>query len=118
MESTVKMSDQRAEIELEGELTIEQAEELKSLLLQGLEQAETLSLHLEKVTEADLSCLQMLCSTCKSCGEEKKELILQVGGSEVFKQLVEDAGYGRTERCPLNQNANCIWKGGKTSWEN
>ena len=112
MESKLKVSDGSCELLLEGALTIEQAAQLHDVLLQSVTDADSLTINLEKVTGADLSCLQLLCSTCKSCGIENKQLTLIGKNSDVFMQLVHDAGYSRTNKCPLNQDVPCLWIGG------
>ena len=80
--------------------------------LDKIQKAESLTVDLKKVTGADLSCLQLLCSACKSCVKLNGQLTLRGHDNDIFKQLVSDAGYSRTGKCPLNQNVNCMWIGG------
>ncbi len=112
MESKLNIAEGRGELKLEGALTIEAAEELKAVLLQALQGTENLTIDLEKVTAADLSCLQMLCSAYKSCGRVGGQLTLRAHDSELFNQLLKDSGYCKTTKCPIAPNTNCMWLGG------
>ena len=112
MESRLNVAEGRGELEIEGELTIETAEELKAVLLQALQGTERLTIDLGKVTAADLSCLQMLCSAYKSCGKVDGQLTLRSQDSELFNQLLKDSGYCKTTKCPIAPNTNCMWLGG------
>jgi anti-anti-sigma factor len=112
MESRLNVSERRGTLELEGELTIEVAEELKAILLQALQGTESLTIDLERVTAADLSCLQLLCSAYRSCGRVDGQLILRAHDSELFNQLLKDSGYCKTAKCPVAPARNCMWTGG------
>ena len=112
MEAKFTLSNGIGELAFDGDLTIERAAEFKAELLKSLEAAQSITVNLDNVTEADLSCLQLLCAMYKSCGKADKELIVQSQDSELFKQLLHDAGYCRTTKCPLNPTAECMWQGG------
>lgn len=112
MESRLNVTEGMGELRLEGALTIEIAEELKAVLLQAIQGTEKLVIDLEKVTSADLSCLQMLCSAYKSCGTVDGQLSLRSQDSEIFNQLLKDSGYCNTARCPVAPNSDCMWLGG------
>jgi len=78
---------------LEGELTIGRAGELRTALINALDKVTHLQLNFEKVTDIDLSCLQLICSAHKTAAGMKKRLTV-TGNSETFKKAMEDAGYG------------------------
>ena len=112
METEFALSNGLGELVFTGDLTIDQAAEFKAELLKSLALAQRITVNLDNVTAADLSCLQLLCAMYRSCGEADKELIVQSQDSELFKQLLHDAGYCRTTKCPLNPTAECMWQGG------
>lgn len=112
MESRLNVSEGKGVLELEGELTIETAEELKAVLLQALQGTEELIIDLGKITAADLSCLQLLCSAYRSCGCVDGQLSLRGHDFEIFNQLLKDSGYCKTTKCPVAPTRNCMWIGG------
>lgn len=112
MESRLNVADGKGTLELEGDLSIEVAEELKAILLQALQGTEALVIDLGKVTAADLSCLQLLCSAYRSCGRVDGQLTLRAHDSELFNQLLKDSGYCKTTKCPVAPTRTCMWLGG------
>ena len=82
----------------EGELTIRHAGEMRTALLNSLESVGHVRLNFEKVTEVDLSCLQLLCSAYLTSRMAHKQLTLFVC-SEPFKQAVREAGYFYAKGC-------------------
>ena len=73
---------------LEGELTIGRAGELRTALINALDKVSHLQLNFEKVTDIDLSCLQLICSTHKTAAGMKKRLTV-TGNSQTFKKKME-----------------------------
>ena len=82
----------------EGELTIQHASEMRTALLNALESVGHVRLNFEKVTEIDLSCLQLLCSAHLTSTRTHKQLTLY-SCSEPFKQVVREAGYFYAKNC-------------------
>jgi ABC-type transporter Mla MlaB component len=94
---------------IRGELTIAYAAEFRALLIQSLENTDTVQLRLEGVKEVDLSCLQLLCSAHRSALISNKNLTLNSRGSDAFRQAVENAGYSRHLGCDLDSSESCLW---------
>ncbi len=101
---------------LQGELTIPHAGEFRSALsglLKG-EGNDCVSIHLEGVTEIDLSGLQLLCSAHRSAAKLKKRLTLSGVPQELFGQIMETSGYVRLKDCEIHGAEGCFWvKGDK-----
>lgn len=95
---------------LNGELTIEHADELKDALAKSLNSAGHVVLNIEGASNVDLSCLQLLCSTHRTAVRSNKVLSLSGGYSGPFKQAVTDLGYFRSIGCSLDTGNTCIWK--------
>ena len=95
---------------LGGELTIEQAVEIKKVLITALGNTTRLILDLENVREADLTCLQLLCSAHRMSVRLNKRLILSGKRSEAFRNLCKTAGFQRHTGCVLDEQESCIWK--------
>ncbi len=97
---------------LDGELTIEHAGELKKMLIEAMDSAESVDIKLEEVTGVDLSCLQLLCSAHRTALKSRKQLTLSSEESDAFQQMVRDVGYARHDGCALNPGPGCLWCGG------
>jgi anti-anti-sigma regulatory factor len=99
-------------LRLEGSWTIERAHELKSMLVAALADKDQVIIDVEGLMQADLSCLQLLCSAHRASLKVNKRLVLNDKPAEVFKKLVQEAGYERTLGCHRDPGKSCFWNGG------
>ncbi len=104
-----QQSGKRGTITLDGELTVHRAEELRMLLIRAIIDADRVHVEFGPVTDADLSCLQLLCSAHRSAGRMQKDVSLSSAWPEPFKRVVDEAGYGRLSGCRLDVNHTCLW---------
>ena len=87
---------------LNGEQTIEGAEELKATLLEALKATDDLTIDVAQVAAIDFSCLQLLVAAHQTALAYNKQLRLTGGESEHFKRLLEEGGFlGRDEGLQL-----------------
>lgn len=77
---------------LDGELTIQRASELKDLFVKALKKSRYLELKFEKVTEIDLSCIQVIYSAYQTAKSLGVEIIDSDSSSDVFKRALETVG--------------------------
>lgn len=96
---------------LNGELTLNSAYKLKRLLIESLEKANNVIIRVEKITEMDISCLQLLCSAHRTAVNLKKILVLNRPGKGLFTDTVKSAGYSRLKACNLGIDKSCLWVG-------
>ncbi len=94
---------------LDGALTIQRAEELKSFFLKALNSESHVVVRFDDVTEIDLSCLQLFCSAHRSFEESKMILTLDEPLPEALKQEVTEAGLWRPVSCSQNPDRPCLW---------
>lgn len=94
---------------MSGDLTLDNAVELKTAIIKSLENAEEIVLDLEGVTYIDLSCLQVLCATHKSTVSSNKSIELKSKLSAAVKQSILEAGYLHQNDCPSGTLKNCFW---------
>lgn len=80
-------------LRIAGALTLERAAKLKAELLRWTRGASQLVFDFEAVTEVDLPCLQIICSTCITAEGLGKRFILNGTCPDAFKRTVENAGY-------------------------
>jgi len=114
MHSEVFESVETHVVKLQGNWTIDRANELKDLLLEALGGEKDVIVDLEGVLHVDLSCLQLLCSAHRAFAERNRGFALADRKPETFKKAVMDAGYARTLGCHKDRTENCLWIGG---WE-
>ncbi|NQU65696.1 MAG: STAS domain-containing protein [SAR324 cluster bacterium] len=90
---TIDALSQTAELKLEGELSIQHATELRSVLTEALDEADTCILDLEGVQVFDLSAIQLLYAFHLAAKSYNKQLTLKDECPEKFRKAVENAGY-------------------------
>lgn len=105
----VEKSDKKKILTIDGAVTIENVDKLKHVLQELVDSADTVVLDVKNVTEADLSCVQLLCSAHKTSIELKKSLALSGNCSEAFRKAVRDSGYAQHKGCKVDTNESCLW---------
>ena len=103
--------DAGAVIKAEGGLTVDSASELKRALADALQGSGRVSLNVAWVTEADISCIQLLCSACKSACAAGKAFTL-TGASEAIARVARSAAVCRRVGCPPTGEVRCFWSMG------
>ncbi len=111
MDVKIEYSGDLGVLTLEGDLTIEQAVEIKKALITALGNTDRLIIDLEKVTNIDLTCLQLLCSAHRMSVRQNKRIMLSDKRSEAFGSSCQTAGFQRHTGCVLDTQETCLWKG-------
>jgi ABC-type transporter Mla MlaB component len=96
-------------LELVGALTIEHVNKAKTLLQEALLERDHLFIDVEKVTDVDLSGLQILCATHRTATKSGKTVVLDYKRSEALRLAVAQAGYGRHCVCSASDRKECYW---------
>jgi anti-anti-sigma regulatory factor len=104
-----QQGEKKANITLEGDLTVGQADGLRMLLIKALIDADHVQVNFGSVTGVDLSCLQLLCSAHRSAGRMKRRLSMSGGWPDLFEKTVKEAGYARFTGCRLDVDHSCLW---------
>ncbi|MEW6068763.1 MAG: STAS domain-containing protein [Nitrospirota bacterium] len=109
MKFKVDNSKERRLLTVEGMLTAQHAPEFKAILIEALKEANSIELNLEKVTEVDIACLQLICAAHKTSVKIKKSLNILENCSDIFKRGVKAAGYARKRGCiNINGDNKCL----------
>lgn len=109
MNALFKRSGNKGVITLEGELTLPYAEKLRGVLLDALAAVDEVSIAFENVQDADLSCLQLLCSAHRSAVRIRKQVLSSGDQPRIFSDVVEAAGFVRSMGCKLDCGNSCLW---------
>jgi anti-anti-sigma regulatory factor len=104
-----QQAGKQGSITLDGNLTVSQAEGLRTLLIKAIIDAEQVHVDFGTVTDVDLSCIQLLCSAHRSASRMKRRFSLSGDWPEPFKKIVEEAGYSRLAGCHLDVDHSCLW---------
>jgi ABC-type transporter Mla MlaB component len=100
-----------ATVELPGELTVQEAARLKSLLSDGLERADCIEVDLSHTGKADIAGLQLLCAAYKTAIARGKTIVIPAVPDCVRTAAIA-AGFWRPEGCVACQEEGCPWAQG------
>ncbi len=101
-------------IRLVGSATIEQAEPLRRLLLDAVEQGEqeqkAVRINCAQVTEIDSFILQMLCSAHRTCVSRQVFFLWDGPPAPPVMEVIRHAGFLRNAGCSLcPEDQFCMW---------
>ncbi|MGA3116122.1 MAG: STAS domain-containing protein [Syntrophobacteraceae bacterium] len=116
MHYEIEQDGQGRLLKLQGRCTIEQANDLREVLLSKIVENGHVSVNLEQVSEIDLTFLQLLCSAHGTSLKLSKRFALNGPLPEVFIGAVREAGYCRVIGCSRDTNGSCLWKGEWDQW--
>ncbi len=93
-------------LQVSGEATIQNIQQFKDSLVEGLNAHRDLTIDCSNVTAADFSCLQLLCSAHRTC----QTLKLSPDSPIALEELIEPSGLARSEGCGLaDDKQSCLW---------
>jgi anti-anti-sigma factor len=110
MKFNVQEPGEAGVLKLDGDLTVERADELKEALLEAIRSVNKVFYNVEGVTSVDLACLQLLCSAHRTAASMNKEFAEQGSRPEVFEEVIESAGFARHMGCTEQTRQNCLWR--------
>ncbi|HEY6009956.1 MAG TPA: STAS domain-containing protein [Nitrospirota bacterium] len=113
MSATLTRTGGNAFVTLDGDLTLPHAEEIKSVFIKALLDADSLLLRFGGVRDVDLSCLQLICSAHRSGVRFKKRMDFSGEAPEEMLNAAEEAGYsllkGCLKGCRQDCEKICLW---------
>jgi anti-anti-sigma regulatory factor len=109
MNATFKQSGKKGLVTLDGDLTLPNAEALKGIFLTALQKSDDVTIVMENVQNADLSCLQLFCSAHRSAVRKNKHVAFSGSPPPAMRNAVEAAGYARLKGCKLDCEKSCLW---------
>ncbi len=99
-------------LRIRGELTIENAEELRTLLMKTTEGTDTLSLDLSEIDTIDVAGLQILCSAHRSWLGAQRKVVCTPGTIDTLAEAAVEAGFIRSSGCMPSAGGWCLFTGG------
>ena len=96
-------------LKLDGDVTIEQAAELKNVLIDAIDKVNDLDIDVGELKNIDLSGLQLLCSAHRSSLNKNKTLNVINKKNDSYVKTILDAGFNRNLVCDVDKNNSCLW---------
>lgn len=96
-------------IELSEKISIEEADQLKDVLMEVLSNSEQIEVCVDKLDRADIPVLQLIGSAQKSAQRNKKEMILTGISSQGFNSTLERSGFDNICDQKSNKTETCLW---------
>ncbi len=109
MSSIQNLSDDKGAIHLDGDLTLPNAAELRTMLIKSLIDADEVTIRFGAVQDVDLSCLQLLCSAHRSAVRLKRQIRFEGDLPKLLRETADAAGYSRLKGCQLDKGKSCLW---------
>lgn len=98
-------------ITLYGDVTVQNAAELKDILIEQLAAHSDLTVNLSYVTNCDVSMFQLICAAHKKALKDAKAV--RVGDcSDTVNKTASSSGFPRTSGCVAeeHQGQRCLWQ--------
>jgi len=109
MNCSLEQSEETAKLSIAGSMTIEDAANLKTTLVDIMADSSLIEVDLSATEETDLSCLQVLCSAHRAAVHAGKKLVLLKAADSLITCL-EDAGFPRQSGCLQQIGESCLWQ--------
>jgi anti-anti-sigma factor len=93
---------------MSGDLTIQSAATLQTILLDSLKDTNSLVINIENITAVDMSCLQLFCSAYRTAEASDKSFAIDSTCAETFREAARDAGYAGQSGCGQECECNCL----------
>ena len=93
-------------------LTIENAAEFSRIIRDALEASHLVAIEFEPAVEIDITCVQILCSACKSAANSGKVFSYHGPQPHSLADIITRCGAERHSVCKHNNGSTCIWFGG------
>jgi anti-anti-sigma regulatory factor len=106
----VETKDRDTILRLSGELLIDYAAQLRSILIDSLREADRVEIDLSSVTAVDISCLQLFCAAHKTSVRMNRSLRFLGVRSVVLRQTARQAGWLRSSGCVPDKSTKCVWR--------
>ncbi len=107
--STFERSGSEGVLTFDGELTLKHVDEIRVAFIKALIDANHVEIDFRNVTEADLSCLQLLCSAHRTSMKLNKRLNLVGSLPKNVREVAAAAGYSRSSGCAKDCEQSCLW---------
>lgn len=92
-----------------GVLSIAEAAEFKTALVDALESMDAVEINLDEVESIDLACLQLLCSAHRTASSKGKKVAVKEPLPAPFLEARKNAGFEYSKQCRFVSTDDCLW---------
>lgn len=93
-------------------LAIDTASDFSRIIREALESSHLVAIEFEPEVELDITCVQILCSACKSAANSGKVFTYHGLKPQALSDIIASCGAERRSVCKHNNESTCIWFGG------
>ena len=108
---TKQKATKSSSLNLSGSLTVKNAAGIRDDLLKALDGNNIINIHLEEVSEVDLSSLQVVCAAHRYALAKGKTFNLN-DPDGILISAGRAAGFSDGEKCRFAKDNECLWKEG------
>ncbi len=105
----IEQLDKKKILSINGSVTIENANALKKVLIDLMDQTDSLLINISDISEVDVTFLQLLCSAHKTMISRNRTLTISERCPESFHKTISNSGYSQHKGCPLDKTDSCLW---------
>jgi len=103
-------SNNSGKIIFDEPLTIENATDIKAILLEAFEKVNHVNINFKSLPDIDLTGLQLICSAHQTFINAKKAFNLDLNNTSAIVSKAKKIGLIRQQGCCQNTSHNCIWE--------
>ena len=105
----IEQFDKKKILTINGSVTIENIDALKKVLINLMDQTDSLMINIADISEVDITFLQLLCSAHKTMIIRNKRLTISESCMETFRKTINNSGYSQHKGCGLDKTDSCLW---------
>lgn len=99
----------REVLTVSGALTVKRAKALRAALLQAVQNAPAVEVHVEKIEDLDVTFAQLICSAHRTAADLNKTMTITGLEQERFNQMLGRFGFFRHIGCHESTRKSCLW---------
>ncbi len=111
MQLAVRDSGTLGVLTLRGSFCERHADELRSRLINGIDDTQRLIVDCNQVTAVDMTCLQLLCTASGVSRTMNKDFVIRGDRRSLFRKAVGATGYANCIGADPACFQNCLWLG-------
>lgn len=110
LKTIVDTNNKKALVTIDGPAVIDYASILKQSFNEAFNSKKSVIINSSKVTECDITMIQLICSLCYSLKKDDRVLEFEnQTAAEIILQTIKDSGYKLQCKCTKINNLECIF---------
>ncbi len=106
MELKIELNGDSGILHMTGDLTVRRGDDIRSGMISVLKSIDHIIVNIKKPADIDITCLQLLCSVCRTAASMGKKIEFSKHTTKSFKDISTLSGFQRSICC----TDNCLWK--------